>query len=868
MNGRNRIGAAAVGLVCLVLSAMLGAQGAARQGTAPQAKGGQKPPAAAAPSTGIKADYERAMGLRDRLQNTITNVAEAPTWIGTTTKFWYRKSVKGGNQFVVADGAAATKAPAFDHEKLAAALSAAAQGKYTAVTLPFSTFTFSEDMQAIDFTIGGGGRGAGGGGGGGGAAATTPAPPRWHCTLTTYECTRRAAPADSAAAGQGRGGRGATPAAGAPAADQPPPVRVSPDGKSEVLIQNYNILLRPAGTGSAPAAIMLGPTPPPPQQTPAATPLTWDGSEGDAYTFNSIVWSPDSKKIAAYRRRPGYRRMVNYVQSSPTDQLQPKFTSNYYQKPGDVVDLDQPVLVDVAARRAVNVDNSLFPNPYSNGRIEWRKDNRAFTFEYNQRGHQVYRVIEVDATSGSARTVVEETSRAFIDYRRPSAGLSDSGRTYRYDIADGKEFIWMSERDGWSHLYLYDGATGRVKNQITKGNWAVHYVDRVDEEARQIWFTANGMDAAKDPYFLHAFRINFDGTGLTRLTTADAMHTVTWSPKRDYYVDSYSRVDQPPVSELHRTSDGSLVMELERADIAALTATGWKPPEVFVAKGRDGTTDIWGVIVRPMNFDPTKKYPVIENIYAGPQGSFVPKTFSNQLGMQTLAELGFIVVQMDGMGTGNRSKAFHDVAWKNLGDAGFPDRILWHKAVAAKYPYYDISRVGVYGTSAGGQNAMGAVLFHPEFYKAAAASSGCHDNRMDKIWWNEQWMGWPLGPEYAASSNMENAEKLQGRLLLLYGEMDTNVDPSSTLQVVNKLIVANKDFELVAIPNANHTSGGAYGDHKRFDFFVRYLRGVEPPAWGTLVQPGAPPAPPVPSALDETALPWVEAEDWGIRRDP
>jgi dipeptidyl aminopeptidase/acylaminoacyl peptidase len=863
MTVRYRIGMASVGLVVLALSALPGAQGSARQGTATQAKAGQKP-AAAAPATGIKADYERAMGLRDRFQNAIYNVAEAPNWIGTTTKFWYRKSVKGGNQFVVADAAAATKAPAFDHERLAAALSAAAKAKYTAVTLPFPTFTFSDDMQAIDFTIGGGARGAGAAGGRAGAGAATPALPQWRCSLTTYECTRRAAPAEGAAPGQGRGGRGATPVAGAPAADQPQ-FRVSPDGKSEAFIQNFNIYLRPAGSASTPLAAAQGPAPAAAPAAPTATPLTWDGSEGDAYSFNSIVWSPDSKKIAAYRRRPGYRRMVNYVQSSPTDQLQPKLSSNAYQKPGDVVDLDQPVLVDVETKRATKVDNALFPNPYSNGRIEWRKDNRAFTFEYNQRGHQVYRVIEVDAAAGKARAVIEETSNAFVDYRRPTAGLSDSGRTYRFDIADGREVIWMSERDGWSHLYLYDGATGRVKNQITKGNWAVHFVERVDEEARQIWFTANGMDAGKDPYFLHAFRINFDGTGLTRLTTADAMHTVTWSPKRDYYVDSYSRVDQPAVSELHRTSDGSLVMELERADITALAATGWKPPEIFVAKGRDGTTDIWGVIVRPMNFDPTKKYPIIENIYAGPQGSFVPKTFSNQLGMQTLAELGFIVVQMDGMGTGNRSKAFHDVAWKNLGDAGFPDRILWHKAVAAKYPSYDITRVGIYGTSAGGQNAMGAVLFHPEFYRAAAASSGCHDNRMDKIWWNEQWMGWPLGPEYAASSNMEHAAKLQGRLLLIYGEMDTNVDPSSTMQVVNKLILANKDFDLVGIPNAGHTNGGTYGDHKRFDFFVRHLRGIEPPAWGTLAPPVAPPAAPGASTLDETALPWVAAEYWEVR---
>jgi dipeptidyl aminopeptidase/acylaminoacyl peptidase len=370
------------------------------------------------------------------------------------------------------------------------------------------------------------------------------------------------------------------------------------------------------------------------------------------------------------------------------------------------------------------------------------------------------------------------------------------------------------------------------------------------------------MDAGKDPYFLHHFRINFDGTGLTRFTTADGTHSVSWSQSRDYYVDTWSRVDAPPVAELHKTSDGSLVMGLERADATELVAAGWKAPEVFVAKGRDGATDIWGIIVRPTNFDPKRTYPVIENIYAGPQGSFVPKTFSTQTGMQSLAELGFIVVQIDGMGTANRSKAFHDVAWKNLGDAGFPDRILWHKAVAAKYPSYDISRVGVYGTSAGGQNAMGAVLFHPEFYKAAAAASGCHDNRMDKIWWNEQWMGWPLGPEYAASSNMENAAKLEGNLLLIYGEMDTNVDPSSTMQVVNKLLLANKNFELVAIPNSNHTGGGEYGDHKRYDFFVRYLRRLEPPPWSAVKPRPAPTTAPTASVLDESALPWVAAEYW------
>ena len=248
-----------------------------------------------------------------------------------------------------------------------------------------------------------------------------------------------------------------------------------------------------------------------------------------------------------------------------------------------------------------------------------------------------------------------------------------------------------------------------------------------------------------------------------------------------------------------------------------------------MAKARDGKTDIWGVIIRPTNFDSTRSYPVIENIYAGPQDSFVPKNFNAFSAMGALAELGFIVVQIDGMGTSNRSKAFHDVAWKNLGDAGFPDRILWHKAVAARYHYYDITRVGIYGTSAGGQSALGGLLFHPEFYKAGVSAAGCHDNRMDKIWWNEQWMGWPIGPEYAAASNVENAARLQGKLLLLVGELDTNVDPSSTLQVVHALIKANKSFDLLVIPGANHTNGGPYGERKRNDFFVHHLLGVEPP---------------------------------------
>ena len=375
-----------------------------------------------------------------------------------------------------------------------------------------------------------------------------------------------------------------------------------------------------------------------------------------------------------------------------------------------------------------------------------------------------------------------------------------------------------------------------MKTQITKGSWPVRNVQKVDEVHRQIWFSAGGMTAGRDPYFLHYYRIDFDGTNLVALTAADADHHVAYSSDLQLFVDTFSRVDLPTVSQLRRTSDRSLVAEIEHADVSELLAGGWKAPESFTAKGRDDATDIWGLIFRPAAFDPSQRYPVIENIYAGPHGSHVPKNFSAYSASQAQADLGFIVVQIDGMGTSNRSKAFHDVAWQNLGDAGFADRILWHKAVAAKYPWYDISRVGIYGGSAGGQNSMGALLFHPEFYKVAVSFAGCHDNRMDKIWWNEQWMGWPLGPQYGASSNVDNAARLQGKLLLVVGELDTNVDPASTMQVANALIKAGKMFDLLVVPGENHGAGrggpsAAYGDRKRFDFFVQHLLGQSPPDW-------------------------------------
>ena len=719
-------------------------------------------------------DYRRADSVVN-FNDLVYNAFVSPEWIGKSNCFWYQVKTRKGTEYFVVDAGNLTKVPAFDQERLCVLLNERSGKNYKPYEIPFREISFNEQISEAGFVVDS---------------------VRWKLDLKSYELeeVERLRPdlrerrywgeSDDELSGR--------------------PV-ISPDSLWVAFIRDFNVYIRKI-------------------ESLEEHQLSFDGTEGEYYS-TYIRWAPGSRHLAVNKIRRHTKRMIWFVESSPGDQLQPRLHELEYARPGDALQIRRPSLFSVENKKQIPVNTAAFENQYRVTTPQWREDGRAFTFEFNQRGHQVYQIAEVNAADGRVKILIDEKSDTFIDY---------SGKRFRHDADDGKEIIWASERDGWNQLYLIDGASGKVKNQITRGEWVVRGVEHVDDSLRLIIFRASGRHKGEDPYFVRYYRVNFDGSGLVELTPEPANHTATFSSCRNYFVDNYSRIDLAPVTVLRRSADGKVLMELEKADIAGLVAAGWKTPEVFVAKGRDGKTDIWGNIYRPTGFDPSISYPVIEAIYAGPHSSHVPKTFRPWFGtFSGLAELGFIIVQIDGMGTSNRSKAFHDVCWRNLKDAGFPDRILWIEAAAEKYPYMDLERVGIFGSSAGGQNAMGALLFHPGFYKAAVADVGCHDNRMDKIWWNEQWMGYPVGPHYEESSNVVNAHRLQGRLLLTVGEMDNNVDPASTLQVVNALIKAGKDFQFMIFPGEGHgTAGrGTYGERLKRDFFVRHLLNVEPPDW-------------------------------------
>lgn len=724
---------------------------------------------------GTLEDYNRAYSLRQKFSGYQVYHSDVnPHWVTGTSSFWYLQRTPQGNEYLLVDADRQTRRPLFVRDSLAVQLQQSLGRRVDARNLPLDKGNLEASLDVFRFVCDG---------------------YNWRYEIAANRLTREGKVPPR---GKGRHWMETDDEKGWG------PV-TSPDGKYEAYIKNDNIFVRDKANGRE-------------------RQLSQDGTLSNYYS-SYIQWSPDSRKVLSCRIRPVQKRYVYYVESSPRDQLQPKLHQQEYAKPGDELPFKVPCIFHVETGQRCIPETSLFAHQYSLSYLRWDADSKSVTFEYNERGHKTYRVLELSAEDGKVRTLIEEKEEKYVNYPL----------IYRNYLQDGKHILWTSERDNYNHLYLYDRTTGRPVRQITKGRWYVRGVQHVDEQNQWIYFSANGMNPKEDPYLIHYYRIGFDGKGLVELTPDEGMHQAWFSSDYRYLVDVYSKVDTPPVAVLRDARTGRQIMPLERADISRLEANGWRAPEVFSAKGRDGKTDIWGVIYRPTNFDPSRKYPVVEYIYSGPGGQHVPKSFSSyNWWMTSLAELGFIVVQVDGMSTSFRSKDFEEVCYKNLKDAGLPDHMAWLQEAARRYPYMDLDRVGIFGSSAGGQEAMSAVLFHPEFYKAAYSACGCHDNRMDKIWWNELWMGYPVDSSYIESSNVEQAHRLERPLMLVVGEMDDNVDPASTMQVVNALIKANKDFELVVVPGAGHTMGDNFGEHKRYDFFVRHLMGVEPPKWNAI----------------------------------
>ncbi|KAG5795707.1 hypothetical protein H9Q69_005224 [Fusarium xylarioides] len=542
--------------------------------------------------------------------------------------------------------------------------------------------------------------------------------------------------------------------------------------------------------------------------------LSENGNEKSPYDKRHLYISPDKQHAFAWQYTPAQDHRINLVESSPEDQIEPKLHTKTYLKPGDRVRVDRPRLFDLKAHSEVATDDSLFKNPYQVSNLEWNRNSQEYRFYFNERGHQHTRVIGI-RVDGSVRTLVEEESRTFVDYTK----------AYYKLLRDSDELIWASERDGYNHLYLVDLVTGSVKNQITKGSWMVNFVEFVVKERRRMWVRGYGLKDGEDPYHAHLASVNLDGSDFKVLTDGDGTHSWSFSPDKRYLIDTWSRVDCPPTTALRDSESGQEIMTLEKVDSKELEDKGWSSPERFASPGRDGKTLIYGIIIRPVDLDSTKKYPVFDEIYAGPHNFRVPKAFSTLSDRRRWADEGYIVVVIDGMGTSWRNKDFHDVCYKNLHDSGLPDHITWLKAAASSRPWMDLSRVGIMGVSAGGQNAVAAMLHHSDFFKAVIADSGCHDNRMDKLWWNELWMGYPVDEAYEKASNITHAKKLKGPLMLIVGDLDDNVDPSSSFQMVNALNKAGKNYEFLFIPGGGHgCGGGKYGLARQRDFFKRYLQ--------------------------------------------
>jgi dipeptidyl aminopeptidase/acylaminoacyl peptidase len=723
-------------------------------------------------------DYQRAQGfLPGNLRHLVYIADVSPHWIGKTNRFFYRKASPSGSEFILVDAEQNTSAPAFDHARLAAALSRAAKQDYSASDLPFSDFEFADSGKEIRFPLD---------------------KVEWNCSLAAYECQRNPSPAVR------------------------PNEALSPDKRWAAFVKEHNLYLRDLVTGTVLELTHDGvaawdyATP-----LPSLRVLIEQGTE-NVEQQPAVFWAPDSSKLLTYRIDSRNSGRFTSLQFVPSDQLRPRAFTYVYPLPGEVLAKAIPIIFDVQSGKRIDVLSASIELPFQDGPgFDWLPDSKSFRYDYDDRGYKTKELRVVDASSGEQRVLLREHSDTYVD----------PGKTM-YRLFEGSgEILWTSERDGWNHLYLYS-KDGQLEDQLTQGPWVVRDIEHVDEKNRRVYFSASGREKNEDPYQTHLYRVGFDGKGLELLSPDNANHSHSVSPDGEFFVDNYSRPDLPGEAVLRRTKDGSEVRVLEKSDATELIKTGWKFPEPFQGKAADGTTDLYGLIWRPTNFDATRKYPIVEFVYTGPQSFFVPKDFGGTLRLQSMAELGFVVVMVDGRGTSGRSRAFHQFSYRNLGGA-FEDHVAMIKQMATRYPYMDATRVGIYGTSAGGYGAAHAMLAFPDFYKVGVSTSGDHDARLDKAWWNELYQGYPVQDDYAAQSNVTMGSRLEGHLLLEHGDIDENVHPVETMRFVDALMKANKNFDMLFVPNMFHGESGEHRHYlirRRWDYFVEYLLGVTPPA--------------------------------------
>ena len=748
------------------------------------------PLAAQSPRALSTEDYARAERyLGATTAPLVTGTGVRPTWI-EDGRFWYRTTVTGGSAFVVVDPARRTRESLFDQTRLAAALGAASGGSVSGNRLPFQTFELGKDSRSITVNV---------------------QSRRWSCDLVRYACV----PADSSPA----------------ASNAPANASVSPDGRRAVFIRDGNLWAKNLSAGGA-------------------TQLTTDGTNEFGYATDNagwthsdrpvVTWSPDSRQIATFQHDGRGVRDMHLVS---TNVGSPRLQSWKYPLPGDSVifRISRVIIGDGPDGRPLLVRLKMPPDAHRSTvsdhvscgtgvcDLQWYPDGSQLAFVSSSRDHKTAWFRVANARTGEVRTLFEERMATQVG----DASLAEN--LWRV-LPATNELIWWSQRDNWIHLYLYDLATGQLKQRITSGEGNVDGILRVDERARTIYFLGSGKEPGRDPYYQHLYRIGFDGRNQTLLTPENANHQVSLSPDGRYFVDTYSTPDTPPVTVL-REVGGQLVQTLERADISRLLATGWKAPTPVRMKARDGKTDIYGLMYTPSKLDSTRKYPIINHIYPGPQsGSVGPRSFSPARGdNQALAELGFVVVEIDGMGTPGRSKAFADAYYGDMGDNTLPDQVAGMKELAQRYRFIDIDKVGIWGHSGGGFATAAAMFRHPDFFDVGISESGNHDNRNYEDDWGERYQGLLAKQgntdNYADEANQTHAARLKGKLFLVHGEMDDNVPPYNTQLVVDALVKAGKDFDLLMLPHAKHGYGAdaSYVMRRRWDYFVKNLQGAEPP---------------------------------------